>query len=431
VTTLSGEGAVAQVDASPDMTVSELLAVCRAELRMPAGNNIVLLHNGQPLNSPQAKLSQAGVTDGDMIIAQPMPNQQQMQQQQQRQRQQPARGGGGGGAAGGMPLIDFSGVRLGSGGSGGRQAQPQRRFETDEEASAAVASNPEILRQALLSMPEQLAALRQQNPQLADAVSDPDRFAQLVRTAQSERSRAAQERARLMAANPYDPRVQQEIQSLIQQQNIDSSMETALEHMPEAFAPVNMLYIDVKVNGHPVKAFVDSGAQMTIMSLPCAQRCNVERLIDKRWAGIARGVGTQTIVGRIHLGQLQIGGDYLACNFSVLRDQSMDLLLGLDMLKRHQCLLDLKSNKLVIGTTGTVAPFLSEADLPEDARASGGGSGGEGGKPITQESIDAVVAGGPDGTTADDAREALMHALGEVDAAIAFLVAKQSERSGQ
>lgn len=62
--------------------------------------------------------------------------------------------------------------------------------------------------------------------------------------------------------------------------------------------------------------------------------------------------------------QIQIGNDFLPSSFSVMEDQPMDLVLGLDMLKRHQCCIDLKKNVLRIGTTGTETPFLAESELP-------------------------------------------------------------------
>lgn len=107
------------------------------------------------------------------------------------------------------------------------------------------------------------------------------------------------------------------------------------------------------------------------MSDACAERCHIMRLVDSRWAGIAHGVGTQRIIGRIHMVQIQIGNDHLTTSFTVLAEQSMDMLLGLDMLKRHQCCIDLKKNVLKIGTTGAETPFLAEGELPEWLRLSG------------------------------------------------------------
>lgn len=88
--------------------------------------------------------------------------------------------------------------------------------------------------------------------------------------------------------------------------------------MPESFIKVTMLYVNLKINNHPIKAFIDSGAQSTIMSKDCAEKCGLTRLIDTRFAGVAQGVGTCKILGKIHKVSLSIGNEHLLCSLTII-----------------------------------------------------------------------------------------------------------------
>jgi DNA damage-inducible protein 1 len=221
--------------------------------------------------------------------------------------------------------------------------------------------------------PYQLSILKQNNPDLGHAVEagDEEKFDSILKLQREEKERADAERIRLYRLaeeNPFDAELQRKIEEDIRLQNVTANMELAMEHSPESFGSVHMLYIDCEVNGYHVKAFVDSGAQTTIMNETCAMKCGIMRLVDTRFSGIAQGVGQAKIIGRVHAATIRIASTHLTCSFTVLEQQSVDMLLGLDMLKRHQCCIDLRANVLRIGTTGNETPFLSEADLPDHHR---------------------------------------------------------------
>ena len=152
----------------------------------------------------------------------------------------------------------------------------------------------------------------------------------------------------------------------IRQKNVEANRAAAAEFTPEMFAKVTMLFVPVKVNGHPVNAFVDTGAQTTLINLPCAKRCGLMHLLDRGYAGVAYGVGTQRIIGRVHVANLQIGAkDFLPSSFNVVENEPLEMLLGLDTLKRHRCVVDLDRNSLCIGSSGNSVAFLEGGEIPD------------------------------------------------------------------
>jgi len=189
----------------------------------------------------------------------------------------------------------------------------------------------------------------------------------------SQQSKEMEMRQRLQR-DPMDAEANKYFGEKIREANVQRQYEQMMEEYPESMGRVLMLYINCLVNEKPLQVFVDSGAQSTIMSSECADRLGLLHLVDKRFEGVAVGVGTGKILGKIHVVELTIGGYAFPCSITVmdsesgLGDKNMDCLFGLDMLKRHRCCIDLGKNALVfpIGLTGESmeAPFLHEKDLP-------------------------------------------------------------------
>lgn len=102
--------------------------------------------------------------------------------------------------------------------------------------------------------PDQMALLKQNNPALAEAMEKGMvEFSKVLKEQQEARMRRETERMRMLTADPFDMEAQRLIAEEIENKNIESNMELAMEYNPESFGTVIMLYINCIVNGHPIK----------------------------------------------------------------------------------------------------------------------------------------------------------------------------------
>ncbi|CAI5469943.1 unnamed protein product [Closterium sp. Yama58-4] len=343
LTVTTADDRIVMIQVDNDELVENVKAILEVETGIPLPQQ-ALLFNGQLLQNHQ-RLNALGVADNDLLfLTRQQPSQQRAPQGGASQPQARAPGGAAAAAAAAAPAA----------------------MAQQEDGSAV---DPQAFRQHVLSDPDLMARLLMSTPELGEAIRDNkveemQKVLRWMRKMHNDMRRKEQEEQELLSADPFDPEVQRRIEERIQQKNIDENYAAAYEHAPEQFIAVHMLYVEMEVNNSPIKAFVDSGAQQTIMSQRCAERCGLMRLLDKRYEGVARGVGTSKIVGRIHAVQLKIGTNFYMCSITVLEADNVDFLFGLDMLRRHQCCIDLKDNVLRVGGGEIAVPFLSEKDIP-------------------------------------------------------------------
>ncbi|RLM78565.1 DNA damage-inducible protein 1 [Panicum miliaceum] len=346
VTVMTADEQILSLDVDPDESVENLKALLEVETRVPLQQQ-QLHFNGKEMQNSE-KLSTIGVQDGDLVMMLP---------------------------------------------SNERASQDVVKFNLD-----GTAPNPQAFQQHVRGDSQLMAQLLQNDPQLAQAIlgDDINELQNILRSRHQQRmelKRKQEEELALLYADPFDVEAQKKIEAAIRQKGIDENWEAAIEHNPEAFARVRrvfsysyvlcfvvlineavfvsyqvMLYVDMEVNGVPLKAFVDSGAQSTIISKSCAERCGLLRLLDQRYRGVAVGVGQSEILGRIHVAPIKIGHLFYHCSFTVLDAPNMEFLFGLDMLRKHQCMIDLKDNVLRVGGGEVSVPFLQEKDIPAHIR---------------------------------------------------------------
>ncbi|SPO21529.1 related to DNA-damage inducible protein 2 [Ustilago trichophora] len=327
ITVITEDDRTFPIDVDASIELENLQALLEADSAIPAHQQ-QLLHAGKPLTDAKATLASSGVQNDDLLI-----------------------------------LRDRRHAPSASASASSSSSSTSRPAPSSEEQAA------EQLRQQILSDPAALSMLRANNPTLAEAASsNPSRFLSLLRAQRDSMQSASSNPGLDDITDEFDIDAQRRIEENIRQQRVMENLEHAMEYSPESFGRVTMLYVDCKVNGTHVKAFVDSGAQATIMSPECAEKCGIMRLLDTRFAGIARGVGTAKILGRVHSTQLQMGkGLFLPCSFTIMEGKGVDMLFGLDMLKRYQATIDLSKNALVIN--GEEIRFLDEHELPAEASA--------------------------------------------------------------
>ena len=143
-----------------------------------------------------------------------------------------------------------------------------------------------------------------------------------------------------------------------QQKLIDKTLTDAKKANEGCFDSSKSLTISCRINGCSANAIIDTGAEVTAMSAKVAQDCGLFELIDTRLKIKCRSVveGTQNTLGRIHFATIEMGEVKIPSSVFVFQKLPGDFLIGLDVLRRFKCVLDLKQRTMAMGSSVVKLP---------------------------------------------------------------------------
>lgn len=119
----------------------------------------------------------------------------------------------------------------------GAPAPPQRpQQQRQPQQGGRPQQDPEMIRLQILGNPAMRQQVQNQNPQLAAALEDPSRFAQMLNESHDREQRERLERQReieRLNENPFDVENQRKIEEMIRQERVMENLQNAMEHNPE------------------------------------------------------------------------------------------------------------------------------------------------------------------------------------------------------
>ena len=127
-------------------------------------------------------------------------------------------------------------------------------------------------------------------------------------------------------------------------------------HDPFATPSPHMCLIPCMIGDITVEMLVDTGAQSSVISAPLVTQLDLSKRLERRYQGIAAGVGRAKISGRIRNVVCAFGDGHVEflMDFMVLDIAEHLVLIGLDQLRKYKCLVDVGNGKLIFGGTGGV-----------------------------------------------------------------------------
>ncbi len=122
----------------------------------------------------------------------------------------------------------------------------------------------------------------------------------------------------------------------------------------------HMLFVACTMDQHEVAMLVDTGASTSAMSMQMVLLLGLESKMNSSFHGNAKGVGSSSILGIVEHVNCMIGENVGFRSFFMVLEGSMPYcILGLDQMRRFNCIVDVGGNALIFGgVNGVSVSFL-------------------------------------------------------------------------